>query len=490
MNIPNSTSGSSQQSAAKLDTALAAERLIYVLHEQTQIGPFTPPQAREFLATGEIARADLAWCEGHTDWIPIEQLLANCPPSKPSARAGQPEINSLTAISFKHDKFGNPKVGGWLRMFYILIALALVASAWQMARSIATGECSLDSLALGYKKYKIAPGGPIVWPGQFMYAALDSFPLINEDFTRYGERNVVVGYLRGFVGYLNLLSLLLAALLMPDLWVAPKTRQALRENSSSWFSRWVPSSRQLFIVVGWTCLISGGFDVIEGVRMWMGEVFWSAGPSLILGLSIVLYSRASIRLRETLPLPNAHELASVDDVLVAKGIFSPVSRLIGIATGSWGIAFGGQARSRIMPTSVRAVVIIVVVAVINILAASVLQDGAEDNAVTRFWKPVVSDTIQGATDLGALGAIGGTFVAPGGGTIAGGGAGVIVGGGLGLMWGVGHGLWNVWDGNSKQFFPSNMSKEERFAFPAKPAVQRLPAYQDPTVYKPLEQPER
>lgn len=483
MNISNCTSGSSTQSAAKPSEAATSGRLIYVLHEQTQVGPFTPAQVRQSLTSGAVAPADLAWCEGYPDWISLEQLLADCPPLPLPAKAGQPEITPLTVISFKYDKFGNPKVGGWLRVLYVLIALYLLACAWQFTRSVATGECSLDALSLGYKKYKIASSGPVVWPGQFMYAALDSFPLFDEDFSRFGERNVVVGHVRGFVGYFNLLFLGLAALLMPDLWIAPKTRQALRENRSNWFSRWVPSSRQLFVAVGWLSLISGVFDIVEGVRTWMGEVFWSAGPSLALGLVIVLYARTSLRVRETMPAPTAPEPVSSDDVLTAPGILSPIRRLVATGVGTWKFAFGVSSRSRIVRASGRAAGIIIAVSIVNVSAASILRDGAEDRAVTRFWKPVVADTIQGATDLGALGAIGGSFVAPGGGTVTGGVAGVIVGGGVGLLWGIGHGLWNVWCGNSKQLFGSWMTSEERLAYPSTPAATGTPKYHDPTVYK-------
>lgn len=125
------------------------------------------------------------------------------------------------------------------------------------------------------------------------------------------------------------------------------------------------------------------------------------------------------------------------------------------------------------------------------------KDRVDDGAWSRFWKPVVRDTLGSAADGAALGAVGvgglGTAVGPEGtavGGIAGAGAGGVAGAGTGLVWGLGHGIWNAFTGNSVQH---GVLPGQKVTPPNMPQVStnntpKVPAYHDPIKYKPLNQP--
>jgi len=66
--------------------------MIYVQHGGQQLGPFTPEQAQQYLAMGQLSPQALAVQQGGTQWLPLAQLIASpAAPTQPSAPIpGQP----------------------------------------------------------------------------------------------------------------------------------------------------------------------------------------------------------------------------------------------------------------------------------------------------------------------------------------------------------------------------------------------------------------
>ena len=61
-----------------------------------QFGPYTDEEIRDYLALGSLARTDLAWHEGLTEWIALGDVQLQCPPARtpppPSRIAPKPGV--------------------------------------------------------------------------------------------------------------------------------------------------------------------------------------------------------------------------------------------------------------------------------------------------------------------------------------------------------------------------------------------------------------
>ena len=58
---------------------------ILIARDGEQFGPYTAEEARDYLAQGALFRNDLAWHEGLTEWIALEQVELDCPPERTPA---------------------------------------------------------------------------------------------------------------------------------------------------------------------------------------------------------------------------------------------------------------------------------------------------------------------------------------------------------------------------------------------------------------------
>ena len=63
---------------------------LYLFRHEEQTGPYTEADARALVATGGVERTCLAWQEGMTDWMPLEQLIALPEKEEPFAPALAP----------------------------------------------------------------------------------------------------------------------------------------------------------------------------------------------------------------------------------------------------------------------------------------------------------------------------------------------------------------------------------------------------------------
>lgn len=57
---------------------------IYLIKNNAQVGPYTEPQIRAMVSSGEVGRMDNAWHEGLSEWRPLNTVLNfNIPPPPP-----------------------------------------------------------------------------------------------------------------------------------------------------------------------------------------------------------------------------------------------------------------------------------------------------------------------------------------------------------------------------------------------------------------------
>ena len=63
---------------------------IYVMIDGNRHGPYSPEEVRQYLATGQLQPQMPAWCEGKTDWQPLETFPEFAPPAaKPGRKPGR-----------------------------------------------------------------------------------------------------------------------------------------------------------------------------------------------------------------------------------------------------------------------------------------------------------------------------------------------------------------------------------------------------------------
>ena len=53
---------------------------IKILRGEEQLGPYTPEEIKEYLASGALQHSDLAWSNGMTEWTTVAEVL-NATPS-------------------------------------------------------------------------------------------------------------------------------------------------------------------------------------------------------------------------------------------------------------------------------------------------------------------------------------------------------------------------------------------------------------------------
>lgn len=80
---------------------------ILILQAGEQIGPFSETQIREYLGQGLVAPSDLAACDGHEDWQPLDSLLADLSPQSRPAEMTHPDATPTEAPP--HDVTTTPK---------------------------------------------------------------------------------------------------------------------------------------------------------------------------------------------------------------------------------------------------------------------------------------------------------------------------------------------------------------------------------------------
>ena len=77
---------------------------IYVARAEQKLGPYTLDEVRSKLASGELSESDLAWHEGLTNWLPLQQVLASfsigpaAPPLLPAKRSGLAMASFIIAM--------------------------------------------------------------------------------------------------------------------------------------------------------------------------------------------------------------------------------------------------------------------------------------------------------------------------------------------------------------------------------------------------------
>ncbi len=66
---------------------------LYLYRADQETGPYTEVEARALVASSQITRTCLAWHEGMSEWLPLEQVVAlPKPPSLPPVSQGLPPI--------------------------------------------------------------------------------------------------------------------------------------------------------------------------------------------------------------------------------------------------------------------------------------------------------------------------------------------------------------------------------------------------------------
>ena len=63
---------------------------LYLYRHDQQTGPYTEVEARALVADGEITAQCLAWREGLSEWLPLEQVIAL--PPRPVHTQGLPPV--------------------------------------------------------------------------------------------------------------------------------------------------------------------------------------------------------------------------------------------------------------------------------------------------------------------------------------------------------------------------------------------------------------
>ncbi len=71
---------------------------IFLYLNGEQVGPFTEPDIRSKVASGEVSQADLGWHEGLAEWRPLNAILSIIPPVRklpPPRPIATPQASSL-----------------------------------------------------------------------------------------------------------------------------------------------------------------------------------------------------------------------------------------------------------------------------------------------------------------------------------------------------------------------------------------------------------
>ena len=71
---------------------------IHLILEGEQVGPLSEAQVRQYLDDGLVATTDLATSTGLSDWMPLEQVLAQLPPYTPKSETAEPGTASAVGV--------------------------------------------------------------------------------------------------------------------------------------------------------------------------------------------------------------------------------------------------------------------------------------------------------------------------------------------------------------------------------------------------------
>jgi len=98
---------------------------IYVSKNSHQLGPYSAAEARNFILTGQLAGADLAWHAGLPQWTTLSEVLASQPshPVLGPIAATEPPAPSLSPLAII--SLGVSIVGaiGWIGLL-VFVAIA------------------------------------------------------------------------------------------------------------------------------------------------------------------------------------------------------------------------------------------------------------------------------------------------------------------------------------------------------------------------------
>ena len=109
---------------------------VYVSRDGQQYGPYPIEDVRAHMASGSLLPTDHAFCEGMTDWAPLEQVLASAANQSPSVAATARPASAHAKPSKtkkknkskakKKDKDTASGIGGLLYKYRAVIAVIVI----------------------------------------------------------------------------------------------------------------------------------------------------------------------------------------------------------------------------------------------------------------------------------------------------------------------------------------------------------------------------
>ena len=76
---------------------------LFIVKDKQQTGPFSEEQIQGMLASGSVAPTDLAWHEGLSGWLPLNQVLDVSPGNPQAAPPPMPSMNMPPAANKKNE---------------------------------------------------------------------------------------------------------------------------------------------------------------------------------------------------------------------------------------------------------------------------------------------------------------------------------------------------------------------------------------------------
>jgi hypothetical protein len=73
-------------------------RTIKILRGEEQLGPYTPEEIQEYLASGALQHSDMAWSNGMTGWTTVAEVL-NAIPNNLDSQESDVDVQANSHIS-------------------------------------------------------------------------------------------------------------------------------------------------------------------------------------------------------------------------------------------------------------------------------------------------------------------------------------------------------------------------------------------------------
>ena len=121
---------------------------IYIHKNEQQLGPFDEAQISKALSNGEICLEDLAWKEGLTEWVRLEDLL-----QKPQHTPPIPIISTtLNSFVVQTNVKQGAVIGGWVCFVLGIVAMYLSMSTFLIYGALLLAAFILSIIAIVQKR--------------------------------------------------------------------------------------------------------------------------------------------------------------------------------------------------------------------------------------------------------------------------------------------------------------------------------------------------